>query len=215
MQTVLRLLAGLLVLRVTVAVVLGYHDYFPPNFESNFLQGRADYFWGGYQWAFYPHIVSGPVSLILGTILIGDRFRKRFPQWHRYLGRIQVACVLLVVTPSGLGMAWHAETGAIAGAGFGLLAIVTGVCVTCGWRAAVQRRFAEHRRWMWRTYVLLCSAVVVRMIGGLATVTDFDAPWLYPLAAWASWLVPLLAFELNRLGNPFIRAIRGSISCSS
>jgi hypothetical protein len=48
---------------------------------------------------------------------------------------------------------------------------------------------------MWRTFVLLCSAVVLRMLGGLATVAHLDAAWLYPASIWASWLVPLLALE--------------------
>jgi len=59
--------------------------------------------------------------------------------------------------------------------------------------------FAIHRRWMWRTFMLLCSAVVLRMLGGLATVVHFDAVWLYPLSVWLSWTVPLLALEASRL----------------
>jgi hypothetical protein len=66
----LPLLAGVLILRVTFAVVLNYRDYLPPNFESDFLQDREQYFWKGYHWAFYTHLASGPMSLILGMILI-------------------------------------------------------------------------------------------------------------------------------------------------
>lgn len=194
----LKLLTVLLICKVTASVVLGYRDYFPPNFESDFLLGRKSYFWGAYGWAFYTHLASGPTSLLLGTLQVSDRFRQRVPLWHRRLGRMQIACVLLLVTPSGLWMAWYAATGAIAGAGLGALAIATCTCVALGWRAAVARRFSDHRRWMWRTYILLCSAVVIRMIGGLATVTHFHALWLYPLSTWASWLVPLLIFEASR-----------------
>jgi hypothetical protein len=52
---------------------------------------------------------------------------------------------------------------------------------------------------MSRTFVLLCSAVVIRMIGGLATIAQFDAAWLYPVSTWASWLVPLAIFESIQL----------------
>ena len=197
----LTILATILIWKVTLSVVVEYRDYIPPNFDSDFLRGRELYFWGAYRWAFYTHLASGPTSLILGTILVSDRFRKAFPPGHRSLGRLQAACVLLLVAPSGLWMARYAATGAIAAAGLGLLAIATAVCVALGWRAAVMRRFANHRRWMWRTFILLCSAVVLRMIGGLATVIHFDAPWLYPLSTWVSWLVPLLVFESSRLLN--------------
>jgi uncharacterized membrane protein len=194
---ILTLLAGVLIVKVTTSVVSNYHNYFPPDFASDFLRGRELYFLGVYQWAFYTHILSGPVSLILGLILIGERSRARFPEWHRYLGRVQVVCVLLLVTPSGLWMANYAAAGPIAAVGLAALAIATATCVALGVRSAVSRRFADHRRWMWRCYLLLCSAVVLRLIGGLATVTGLTAPWVDPLATWMSWLVPLTAFELR------------------
>ncbi len=199
---VLAILIALLIWKVTLSVLLQYRDYIPPNFDSDFLRGRAEYFWNGYHWAFYAHLISGPPSLILGTVLVSTRLRKLSPIWHRRLGRVQVAGVLLLVAPSGLWMAFYADTGAVAGIGLGSLAVATATCVAVGWRASVTRRFADHRRWMWRTFILLCSAVVLRMIGGLATVAHFDAEWLYPFATWVSWLVPLLAFEAIRWLKP-------------
>jgi len=191
----LTILAALLVCKVTLSVVIGYRNYFPPNFESDFLLGREAYFWGAYAWAFYVHLVAGPAALLLGTLLISDRFRRAAPRWHRRLGRVQAALLLLLLVPSGLWMARHAATGAVAGWGLGTLAIATAACVVLGVRAAVARRFADHERWMWRTYMLLVSAVVIRLIGGLATVAQFDALWLYPLSCWISWLGPLVVLE--------------------
>jgi uncharacterized membrane protein YozB (DUF420 family) len=199
LRRVLLLAVVVLILKVTFSVVLGYRDYLPPNFDNDFLSGRQAYFSGAYQWAFYAHIVSGPVSLILGLILVNERFRQRFPKWHRSMGKVQAGVVLLLLAPSGLWMAPYAQTGTVAAIGFALLAIATGGCVLAGWRAAVKRRFAEHRRWMLRCFLLLCSAVIVRIIGGLATVATLGDSWIYPLTAWASWLVPLAVFELNGL----------------
>lgn len=201
LRQALTFLAALLVLKVTAAVVLGYRNYFPPDFNADFLRGREGYFFAGYQWPFYAHIASGPVSLVLGTILVSERFRTRFPHWHRYLGRIQVACILLLVSPSGMWMAYYAQAGAVAGVSFALLAMLTAICASLGWRAAMQRRFAVHRRWMSRCYLLLCSAVVLRMLGGLATVSSVSAPWFDPLASWACWIAPLAAYELSLRTN--------------
>jgi hypothetical protein len=196
---VLTTLAVLLICKVTLSVVIGYRHYLPPNFQSDFLLGRETYFWGPYSWAFYIHLVAGPASLLLGTILVSRRFRTGAPTWHRRLGRLQGLCVLLLLAPSGLWMAWYAATGTVAALGLGSLAIATAACVSLGWKAAVERRFADHERWMWRTYMLLLSAVVIRMIGGLATVAGLDATWLYPFSTWASWLVPLVVFESAQL----------------
>ena len=199
LSRVLTILAVLMICKVTLSVVIEYRHYLPPNFESDFLQGRETYFWGAYGWAFYTHLVAGPASLVLGTILVSRRFRGSAPVWHRRLGRLQGICVLLLLVPRGLWMAWYAATGAVAALGLGSLAIATAACVLLGWKAAVELRFADHERWMWRTYMLLLSAVVIRMIGGLATVAGLDALWLYPFSTWASWLVPLVVFESTQL----------------
>jgi hypothetical protein len=108
-------------------------------------------------------------------------------------------------------MAYYAETGAAAAAGLGSLAIATAMCVVLGWRAARLKKFACHRCWMWRTFLLLCSAVVLRLIGGLATVVQLDVPWLYPASIWASWLGPLLIFEASRLFNASVERVTTSI----
>ena len=166
-----------------------------PDFTADFLVGREATFYGSYQWAFYAHIASGPVTLLLGPVLLSDRFRRWSPRWHRLLGKTQVACVLLLVAPSGFWMAFSTLGGPIAGIGFATLALATGSCAYLGWRSAVRRRFAEHRRWMWRCYLLLCSAVVLRLTAGLFTVTGIEGAWTYSMAAWTSWLVPLAIFE--------------------
>ncbi len=186
-------LVGLLIVKVTIGVVLRYRDYFPPNFDAEFLWGRDSYFWGAYAAAFYAHVLTGPLTLLLGLVLMAEPLRMRFPQWHRSLGKVQAALVLLVLAPSGLAMACWA--GATAGIPLAFLALGTAGCVGLGWRAAVRRRFAEHRRWMTRCFALLCSAVVLRVIGGLLRVTGLEGAWSYPLAVWASWLLPLAAVE--------------------
>jgi hypothetical protein len=190
-------LAALIVLKVTASVVMGYREYFPPNFAVDFLLGRESYFFGSYRPAFYAHILAGPITLLLGLLLVSERFRLRFPKGHRTLGKLQGAFILLLLAPSGLWMAKYAQTGAVAGVGFGLLAMATGGCVILGWRAAVRRRFDEHRRWMWRCFLLLCSAIVLRLIGGFVEVTGVGEDYAYPLAAWVSWLFPLVVFEVR------------------
>ena len=194
----LRLLVFLLIVKVTIGVVLSFGGYLPPQFESGFLNGRGSYFWSGYHLAFYCHIVSGPWSLLLGLLQLSERFRRRHTGWHRKLGRVQVASVLLLVSSSGLAMSFYAETGAVAGVGFGSLAVATALCVLLGWRSAVNRPFAEHRVWMLRCYVLLCSAVVLRLTAGLATVSGVEGAWTYQMSAWTSWLVPLAILEVWR-----------------
>lgn len=198
-----RCLQGLtiwLICQTTWAIVWVYHNYFPPQFSADFLIGRSDYFYGPYAVAFYAHILSGPVTLLAGLVLLSHRFRNRFPGAHRRIGRVQLVLVLGVLTPSGLAMAPYAATGSVAAAGFAALAIATFACGLQGWRTAVRREFDLHRRWMLRLYVLLCSAVVLRLIGGAAEMLSLTGT--YPWAAWLSWLLPWLLLEGLRLIFP-------------
>lgn len=186
----------LLALKVVVVTFLSYRDYMPPNFGSDFLAGRQSYFWQGYHWAFYPHIVAGPVTLLLGLVLLSESFRRRWSRWHRWLGRIQVGLVLLVVVPSGFVMGLRAAFGPIAAVGFVTLSITLAVTVSMGWKAAVNRRFDAHQRWMLRCFALLFSAVVIRLNGGIGAIFGFDADWYYIQTAWSSWIIPLVGVEL-------------------
>lgn len=194
---IVQLLACVAVLRVVATVLLSYSDYFPPNFRSDFLLGRSDHFFGAYQIAFYAHITSGPLALLSGLVLLSESVRRRFPAAHRWLGRMHVAVVLFLVAPSGLWMAQHPLSGGVVAAvGFATLAVLTGACAVLGWRAAAQRRFHQHRDWMWRCFALVSSAVVLRAMGGLADALGVEGA--YRWAAWLSWLLPLAFVEWLR-----------------
>lgn len=190
-------LAVALILRVLISILLNYPDYFPPNFDSLFLQGRETTFTGAYRPAFYVHIFSGPVVLLCGLILLSERVRRRYGRLHRVLGRIQVVVLLLLVVPSSLVMSRHAFGGWPAGLSFALLTAATASCAVMGVVHARGRRYAEHRRWMLRCYVLICSAVALRLLSGAAGLLGVPSPeGAYIVAAWGSWLLPLAACEL-------------------
>src|SRR4029078_5637727 len=91
---VLRWLAVVLILRVLVTILANYPDYFPPNFDSLFLEGREATFTGAYRAAFYVHIVSGPVVLLGGLILLSESVRRRQRGLHRWLGRVHIVVLL-------------------------------------------------------------------------------------------------------------------------
>jgi hypothetical protein len=194
---VLRWLAVVLILRVLITILANYPDYFPPNFDALFLQGREATFNGTYRAAFYLHIFSAPFVLFNGLILLSDYVRRRHAGWHRRLGRIQVVVLLLLVLPSSAVMARHAFGGWPAGLSFLLLSAATAACAIVGVVHARRRRFDSHRRWMLRCFILICSAVALRLISGAAGLIGVPSPeQAYIAAAWASWLLPLATYEI-------------------
>lgn len=194
---VLRWLAVVLVLRVLVTILANYPDYFPPNFDSLFLQGREATFDRSYQVAFYTHIFSAPVVLVNGLVLLSERVRRRRGRLHRVLGRVQVGVLLVLVLPSSVAMSRHAFGGWAAGLSFLTLSVLTAACAVVGVVHARRRRFDRHRRWMTRCFVLICSAVVLRLMSGAAGLVGVASPErAYVVAAWASWVLPLAGYEV-------------------
>jgi uncharacterized membrane protein len=197
LTTVLRWLAVVLILRVLATILANYPDYFPPNFDALFLQGREATFTGAYRPAFYVHIFSGPVVLLGGLILLSESVRARYGGLHRRLGRLQVVVLLLFVLPSSVVMSRHAFGGWPAGLSFLVLSAATASCAIVGVLHARRRRYGQHRRWMLRSYVLICSAVALRLMSGAAGLVGVPSPEAaYIVAAWSSWLLPLAAFEI-------------------
>lgn len=192
---VLRFVAAIVVLKVTIEVVLGYRFYLPPDFSVAFLMGRERYFFGLYRWAFYVHLLAGPPTLLIGLLLVNNRFRQARPRWHRQLGKLQVVLVLGLLLPSGFWMSFYAQSGPPAGASFLLLTFLTAYTLIMGWRTAVQRRFVAHRAWMFRNYALLSSAVVLRIFGGIGQVLQIREQLYYTTIAWIGWCLPLLFVE--------------------
>ena len=196
LTTVLRWLAVVLILRVLATILANYPDYFPPKFDSLFLQGREATFAGAYRSAFYVHIFSGPVVLFNGLILLNETVRRRHGGLHRFLGRLQVVVLLLFVLPSSVVMSRHTFGGWPAGLSFLLLSVAAAGCAIVGVVYARYRRFDRHRHWMLRCYVLICSAVVLRLISGAVGLVGVQSPeGAYIVAAWSSWLFPLMTFE--------------------
>jgi uncharacterized membrane protein YozB (DUF420 family) len=94
-------------------------------------------------------------------------------------------------------MARHAFGGWPAGLSFVLLSAATATCAVVGVAHARRRRYDRHRRWMLRCYVLICSAVLLRLISGAAGLVGVPSvEEAYIVAAWSSWLLPLAAYEV-------------------
>jgi hypothetical protein len=190
-----RYLLAALLAKVLISILIEYRWYFPADFDSAFLTGREAIFHGLYAAAFYVHVVTGPVTIVLAALLMWSRGRTGYRSLHRWAGRAQAVLVLGALVPSGLVMARHAFAGPIAAVGFTALSLITATCMAATVYYAITRRFLLHQRWATRCFLALISPLILRVVAGGLIVTHLDTPLAYCLNAWLSWLIPLALYE--------------------
>lgn len=187
LAALLALLVGLVSLRYLLPEVPGA----APNVIANRFADLALAFHAGF----------GATALILGPLQFVRRKDGRRAVWHRVTGALYMACCLLSA-PAGLVMALGVTTGPIAATGFALLAVAWFWTNAMGLRAVLAGRYAEHGRWMVRSFALTFAAVTLRLylpLGYFLPVSGDDA---YRAIAWLCWVPNLLAAELWLSSRP-------------
>ena len=190
---------GILTLGMSVSGMIfapfGY--YFAADLEYGFLRDKRDFFFSsGYFVAFYAHIVGAPVAFISGTLQVSRTLRQHWPQLHRWLGRFYCVSVLVAAAPGGLVMGFWAYGGLSSLLCFSLLAGLTWTATFLGWRFGRLGRVKLHAKWMVRSYLLLASAICLRMLHPMLSLLALNHELTYQLSVWTSWVLPLSLFEL-------------------
>jgi hypothetical protein len=153
----------------------------------------------------WAHIMFGSIALLTACLQIWPWLRRRHPAVHRWSGRIYL---FGGVIPGGivvLGVAPVSSTGPVSAVGNTALALLWLATSVAGWRAARQRRYADHRAWMLRSVALTFSIIVNRawivvyLAMFVALGSSLDDPTTITAAAgasvWTSWVVNLLVVE--------------------
>ena len=151
---------------------------------------------GYYRAAFYAHIFSSLIVLLVGAILFSNFILKKYPKLHRWTGKLYVALLLLVSAPSGLVMGFYANGGWLAQLSFFILTPLWWWFTYKGFLTARQQDFKAHKKWMLRSYALTLSAISLRvyqmLLGSFFAV---DPAAQYILVSWMSWVGNLIIIE--------------------
>ncbi|MEV5026758.1 DUF2306 domain-containing protein [Paenibacillus sp. LPE1-1-1.1] len=118
------------------------------------------------------HIGFAFIALISGFIQFIDRIRIKTPKVHRYFGKLYVCSVFL----SGLlalVIVFYIENFTKATA-FLVLSLIWLFTCWKGYRAAVMKRFDEHRTWMIRCFGVTLVAVSGRVLVPVLLLTYYS-----------------------------------------
>lgn len=141
------------------------------------------------------HVTGGVSMIVLGAAALYIGWTRRLFRWHRWLGRAYLALGSMAATLVFALGAFAPHNPKSLYIATDTLALTWLAVAAMGWRAARNGRFASHREWMTRSYVLSWTFVGCR----LATMVDFY-PWLgiegVTAAVWVNWIVPLVICEI-------------------
>ncbi len=141
------------------------------------------------------HALGGVGALLLGPLQFLSVIRRKAPAIHRWTGR----AYLLFVAIGSIGafiLAMNPMGGAQTRFAFIALALLWVLTTGMALQSVLRRNFADHRRWMIRSYALTYAAVTLRigipaLIVGLG-MTESEA---YQTVAWGSWTINLIFAE--------------------
>lgn len=143
------------------------------------------------------HVVTAIAPLCIGPWLFHASLRKEKPRLHVRLGQIYVICCLLSAATS-LPLSLSNHGGNIPRVGFSMLAVAWFIFTWLAYSYARKRNFAQHRRWMFRSYACTYAFINIKIYGFLLIVSGspFSPLTVKILQSCVSWMSNLLLVEV-------------------
>jgi len=172
-------------------------EYIPFNPNVSFLmikqtevQGRPEYLS-----FFYTHVYTSIFVLLSGFLAI---FRKDFgfTNFHKNMGKIYIFLILALAAPSGIYMGFFANGGLFSKISFVVLGFLWWLTTYKAYQLARQKRFKDHKQWMWRSFALTLSALTLRIWKVIIVYLFHPNPMdVYQIIAWLGWVPNILLIE--------------------
>lgn len=172
-------------------------EYIPFNPNVSFLmikqtevQNRPEYLS-----FFYTHVYTSIFVLFSGFLAI---LRKDFgiKNLHRNIGKVYIFLILILAAPSGIYMGFFANGGYLSKMSFVILGALWWFSTYKAYQSARQKKFKEHKQWMWRSFALSLSALTLRIWKVIIVYLFHPNPMdVYQIIAWLGWIPNILLIE--------------------
>lgn len=192
-----KILLSMLILLLSALISYSSLKYLDSNFRGGYLSGRGSGSTELVRIALLLHAFSATCIMWMMTPSIFFRTVRSVRRFHIYTGRISVFTGLLFLIPTGVILSYFAMGGPEGKILFTALTLFSAVCLYFGFRTARLQDFSLHRIWMLRFYILLTSAIWLRifmfiMIYRSGTMNEHQ----YLMCALMSWVPQIIVFEI-------------------
>ena len=204
-----KLLLSTMIFLLSALIFYSSLKYIDPNFKGGYLSGRGSSSVELVRVALLLHAFSATSITWLMTPSIFFRTVRSWQRFHVLTGRTSAYMGFFILLPSGIILSYYAMGGTEGKILFLVLTMFSAVCLFFGFRTARLQEFLLHRIWMSRFYILLTSAIWLRIF---MFITIFRSGTMdenqYLICALMSWVPQIIVFEIflkikRGLSSPF------------
>lgn len=172
-------------------------QYIPIQLDVAFLRIKQQYIHiTHWKIAFFVHVFTSMFALIAGFTQFSASFLRKFPKWHRLIGKMYVIDILIFTGPSGFIMGLYANGGLSSRIAFTLLASLWMFFTLQAYLKIKQKDIRAHKAYMYRSYALTLSAITLRVWKYLIVMALHPKPMdVYMLVAWLGWVLNYVLVE--------------------
>lgn len=168
-------------------------QYVPLNYEVSFLQLKDEIIYPHYKNAFFAHVYSSILVLILGFFQFLNYVRTHFSKFHKIIGYFYIFILLVIASPSGLVMGYYGNGGIYSKFSFCLQAVLWFWFTFLAFHFARKRKIPQHQYFMVLSYALTLSAISLRLFKWIiVNIWELPPVDTYKIVVWLGWIFNVL-----------------------
>lgn len=173
-------------------------DYYQSDYWNGYLLDKKEVYEGIFRLGFLAHIATAPFLSFISVYLVLIQ-KNRFTTLHRILGKGYVIGTLFVSAPSGFILSFYAFGGWVSQLSFAILSVLWFYFTLKAFLAIKTKNIDKHRLMMNRSFVLLTSAVLLRIFSFISIhYFQWSGEVMYTCLSIGSWGIPFFMFEILR-----------------
>src|SRR6202166_5364258 len=190
--------------RIVNVLPVVLHGFRPPPPASNPVAaqfGALDDLFAHYPVLTLIHIVPGLLFMLLGPLQFSSTIRARHLRWHRWSGRVFVACGFVIgISALVMSIGMPAIGGVNQAAATTLFGSYFLVALSRAFWLIRRREIALHREWMIRAFSIGLAVATIRPIMGIFFATSrlsgLTPREFFGIAFWIGFVLHLMAAEI-------------------
>lgn len=179
------------------------HGYRPPAPASNPVAAQfsaLDDLFAHYPVLTLVHIVPGLLFMLLGPLQFSSTIRVRHLRWHRWSGRVFVACGFVIgISALIMSFGMPAIGGVNQAAATTLFGSYFLLALSRAFWLIRRREVALHREWMIRAFSIGLAVATIRPIMGIffatSRISGLTPREFFGIAFWIGFVLHLIAAE--------------------